>query len=42
MTYIETEKIKYLMHEEKALDFRVRAYYKFTDPSNRWRDDFRN
>ena len=30
------------MHEEKALDFRVRAYYKFTDPLNRWRDAFRN
>lgn len=42
MAYVESEKIQYLKHEEKALDFRVRAYYKFNDPEDRWRDDFRD
>ena len=42
MTFIESDRIDLLQHEEKALDFRVRAYYKFDDPEDKWRDDFRD
>ena len=41
MSYIDPSKIDLLRHQEKALDFLVRAYYKFDDPKDHYRYAFR-
>ena len=41
LSYIDATKIELLKHQEKALDFLVRAYYKFDDPKDLYRDSFR-
>ena len=41
MTYIDATKIELLKHQDKVLDFLVRAFYKFDNPEDRYMDAFR-